>query len=65
MSDQPYVLFRENNTTHQMQYVTRNPEDNRLIPTLKLDEALRFEDAPTAYAFGAMNRLNWWKVGKR
>lgn len=61
----PYVLFRENSTNHLMQYVTRNAEDNRLVPTLSLAEALRFESARLAYEFGRENRLQWWKVGVR
>jgi hypothetical protein len=60
----PYVLFRENNTTHYLQYLRRG-EDNRLIPTASLSEAIRFETARLAYEFGADNRLSWWKVGKR
>jgi len=61
----PYVLFRENSTNHLLQYVGRDKETNRVVPTLDIAEALRFENAALAYAFGADNRLQWWKVGKR
>lgn len=61
----PYVLFRENSTNHHMQYVGREIDTNRVVPTLDISEALRFESAALAYAFGADNRLHWWKVGKR
>lgn len=60
----PYVLFRENNTQHCTQYVTRG-DDNRLVPTTVLAAAIRFETAAEAYAFGTANKLQWWKVGKR
>lgn len=60
----PYVLFRDNSTSHPMQYIGRD-ETNQLVPTLSIARALRFETARLAYEFGGANRLKWWKVGKR
>lgn len=59
----PYVIFRENNTIHARQYLMRG-EENKLIPTKNIGQALRFETSRMAYEFGRQNRLTWWKVGK-
>lgn len=61
----PYTLFRENSTNNRLQFVGRERDTNKLVPTLDIAEALRFESARLAYAFGGENRLQWWKVGKR
>lgn len=61
-----YVLFREDNLTHKEVYLRIVDKEDHTV-TRKVEEALWFDSAATAYFIATrfILQLQWWRVGLR
>ena len=61
-----YYLFKTCRYGNKEEYYTGNKDlDNKPNATKDLKLAAPFSTARSAYDYGGLNKMNWWKVGKR
>jgi hypothetical protein len=60
-----FVFLREDPNTHKEVYLMHVTETGRRISTKDPLDAMRFDTARSAYEFGRLLDIDWWKVGKR
>lgn len=64
-----YVLFRENSSSHEEEYLARDgiPESNTFCSVGAVDDtSLQFDTAAEGYEFAAeYPNLQYWRVGSR
>ena len=62
-----YYLFKQcRYGKKEFYYIgNRDPETNECLTTERTKHAAGFSTARSAYDYGGLNKMFWWKVGKR